>query len=331
MPLQALECSPPLDTDEHVESPRRQTPSVDETMLDEVRTATRHLESIKADSQPEITHFESIRALHETLTSALRRAGQSGLLDRDVDSLALRKAQLESRFRMAQDRRHATGCAHHIVIETTRSYIRSAERLLDTLVLDYLDDSDETSRAHQRALTRLEDSLSVRRAFATFRLNIDKAQSEPSQDSRLRASATALATLLGGEAHRKLRACDLDIFWGLQRRMRETLRQDQLDISESQRLLDDLVAASSIVGEISQREELRLHDAALVKKLPLEQPPTIGPELRKSLMRLFGVSRSVDAALTTGDRLTDEQYSSLRRFASLGLVYFGNSNQPSKE
>ena len=293
-------------------------------LLADLRIARTCLASVRLGAHSPAPSVESIRPIHATLLAALDKASVLSAGERDADGLALRRAQLQSRLQLASDRQ--AECPAHVAVERLASYLRAAERLLDSLVFDFVQDSQELNAARQRVVARLEDSLKLRRAFATFRISINQAQRQSSQASRLRSSAMALATLLGCEAHTSLRACDREVFWSLQRRLRESLRHEPVHIPESQRLLDDLVAASSIVGQISQREELQIHDSSLISDLPPTRPETEDASFRHNLMQLFGLSRSLDIALASGSPLTDQQYESIKRLANREFVYFEHTN-----
>ena len=143
-------------------------------------------------------------AVHGALRGGLDKAAQLDEIASSDSGLDLRHAQLESRYSAARKAAGSRPDDHGAQMDLLFAYVRTAERLSEALVLAHVDDEPTVDEVRRKQALRLERSLALRHALADFRLAMWKSHSYTDNESRLRYTAAALATLLGSDARRWL-------------------------------------------------------------------------------------------------------------------------------
>jgi hypothetical protein len=120
----------------------------------------------------------------------------------------------------------------------------------------------------QRRAFDLQTTLVIRRLYAEFRrsLRAPQAESREAVFAALRYAAGALATLMSSPQYLRARVSDRSLLRRLQERLLTWARSDQ-SIASGLQLLDDVRTCANLLGGINRRQELRVHDCALVEQL----------------------------------------------------------------
>ncbi len=114
----------------------------------------------------------------------------------------------------------------------------------------------------------LESALASRRAYATFRKRLRRAEYD-TQESVLRAvqyAAGALASLASSSDYAKLLESDRAALRGLKDRAFEWARGAR-EVAAGLALLEDIHTSAELLGRLGERPDLRIHDAAIFTKI----------------------------------------------------------------
>lgn len=114
----------------------------------------------------------------------------------------------------------------------------------------------------------LEASLAVRRLYAQFRRALRPVENDtqPAVLTALRYAAGALATLMSSPDYERARVSDRRLLRRLQQRVLLWARSAR-DVERGLELLHDVWTSADLLRGINRRQELRVHDAALVSEL----------------------------------------------------------------
>lgn len=156
--------------------------------------------------------------------------------------------------------------------------------------------------------SELETSLRVRQCYARFRQQIlgdgEEVDELGKVRARLREAGTAIAVLIGRSIYPELRVRDRLQIRELQARILTWLRGAENDRASGIRLFEDLAAFARLLAEVNNREELLVHDAAVVTEAYDElfagraaPRDPIPPYLCARLQSLSGLDDEVDALL----------------------------------
>lgn len=161
----------------------------------------------------------------------------------------------------------------------------------------------------------LKTALTIRKAYLRFYRDVagDVLPDSGTIRVRLRAAAAGIAILLGSDISPSIRVHDRFMFREFRARIRSAL-QDPLSpgvLDANIKLWEDLLNFSTLLLDISKREELRQHDRQLIAALlptleamELSGAPRgrVSPKLMGSLMQLEGRDRELDEYIrTNGD------------------------------
>lgn len=203
------------------------------------------------------------------------------------------RERLECLARIAESPKHAT-----ILAECDSSLRRLRKALV---VLDQTFARAGVAEARLDYASELEISLQVRVAYAKLRTRV-KAVGEPSGDTfyvQLRALGTALATVVGWAGYSNLRVRDRLQLRELQRRLLGWFRSER-DEADGICIWRDLDSFVHILADVNRRQELRDHDARIVRKALAAIGATaehVPPSIMKSLEQLSGLDEEVDLLL----------------------------------
>jgi hypothetical protein len=178
-----------------------------------------------------------------------------------------------------------------------RKVLRAAGAVLETARASGYQEvlgSDDRARA---AAIDCGPALAVRRAYAAFRKALRRPEDESPEAvmAAVRYAAGALATLMAAPAYSDIRVSDRIALRGLQRRALAWARDDKSSRG-GLRLLSDVWTCADLLRGINQRQELKVHDAALIQSLRLGPAGDPG-EWRARLERLTGLDDELDALL----------------------------------
>jgi len=185
-----------------------------------------------------------------------------------------------------------------------RKLLRAAGAVLDTArIAGYHDALDAEDHVRSEALD-CGPALAVRRAYAAFRKGLRRPEDNSPEAvmAAVRYAATALATLVSTPAYSDVRASDRIALRGLRRRALAWARDDRSP-REGLRLLQDVWTCADLLREINQRQELRAHDAALIRSL-LDGPNGEPGEWMTRLERLTGLDDELDELIEHGKGTT---------------------------
>ena len=208
-------------------------------------------------------------------------------------------AKLEIRERLECLERIAESPKHGPILAECDSALRRLRKAL--VVLDQTFARAGLGAARLDYASELEISLDVRAAYAKLRARV-RAIGEPAGDTfyvQLRALGTALATVVGWKGYSNLRVRDRMQLRELQRRLLAWFRSER-DLDAGICIWRDLDSFVQILNDVNRRQELRDHDARIVRKAlgALAVPAVeVRPSILQSLERLAGLDEEVDALL----------------------------------
>lgn len=203
------------------------------------------------------------------------------------------RERLECLARIAESPKHAT------ILAECDSSIRRLRKAL--VVLDQTFARAGVGEARLDYASELEISLEVRVAYAKLRTRV-RAVGEPSGDTfyvQLRALGTALATVVGWKGYSNLRVRDRMQLRELQRRLLAWFRSER-DEADGICIWRDLDSFVHILADVNRRQELRDHDARIVRKALAAISATmelVPPSIMSSPERLNGLDEEVDSLL----------------------------------
>jgi hypothetical protein len=151
--------------------------------------------------------------------------------------------------------------------DSTLQMCRRCLRELDRLVAD----QEGLPRSPDSTAEETAIALAIRRAYVDLHRTV-VGNSLPDEDSlatRLRASGNTIARVLGSPAARAMRVHDLYMFRLFQSRIRTVLGapRDARRDDHLLRVWQDLSNFTSLLLDVSKREELRTHDRALIDRM----------------------------------------------------------------
>jgi hypothetical protein len=160
--------------------------------------------------------------------------------------------------------------------------------------------------------SELAVSLEVRRQYSRLRGAIARHEqaTEENLHRSLRRVGTAIAMLIGREIYPDLRLDDRRQIRELQARILDWLRDEDMNDEKARagmRLWQDLAGFSSLIEQVSRRQELQSHDAKVLKRVEgalAGGSPMIERDLAVELRALRGLDDEVDALLDQGEMLT---------------------------
>lgn len=180
-----------------------------------------------------------------------------------------------------------------VACETTRRKLLRACRA----VLDAAGDHGDTEPPWRLEIVDLAAAIAVRRLYARFRAGLRRPDGDDASAvlTAARYAAGALAALVADHAYDEVRASDRALLRRLHQRALEWARHDRGATSGVQ-LLEDVWTSADLLRDINRRQELRTHDAALVRRALAQ--PSIDPRARVvELDALLGLDDELDALL----------------------------------
>ena len=160
-------------------------------------------------------------------------------------------------------------------------------------------DPDILGGEHQgrHQVADLAPALVVRRLYATFR----RALREPTDDSpeatlmAVRYAGGALAELLTSTDYAELRASDRIVLRRLRERVLAWAREKR-SVVEGRRILADVATTADLLRDINRRQELRVHDRAVIDRTIDGPSDDVGAWL-DALTALVGLDDELDHLL----------------------------------
>jgi hypothetical protein len=147
----------------------------------------------------------------------------------------------------------------------------------------------------RRLAAELESSLAVRKLYGRFRKSLRRAEAQDRQAvlTALRYAAGALASLVASPHYYALRVSDRELL----RRQRERLLEwahAGNPTSAGLQLLEDIFTCADLLRGVNRRQELRAHDAQLLRELARDTTRDRAAWLAE-LDRLSGMDDTLDA------------------------------------
>jgi hypothetical protein len=140
----------------------------------------------------------------------------------------------------------------------------------------------------------LESTLAVRRLYAEFRRSLRRPQDLTAEAvlTALRYAAGGLATLMSSPAYARARISDRRLLRRLQERLLLWARSGRA-VTSGLELLDDVWTCADLLRDINRRQELEVHDVALIRQLTCGASDTSERWLDQ-LEPLFGLDDALD-------------------------------------
>ncbi|MCH9651796.1 MAG: hypothetical protein K0U98_26445 [Deltaproteobacteria bacterium] len=150
----------------------------------------------------------------------------------------------------------------------------------------------------------LDDSIRSRVAVAKFRRAVCRDLSGPVAPV-LRSAGTSLARLIGRNEFRHLFVSDRISARELHSRAATLLRDPSSEEQDLRRVLEDIRAFAILLEEVNQREELIVHDSAVILRsieelTPLDQHGAVPNSTTRTLHSIFGRDQDLDQLLISG-------------------------------
>ncbi|HYQ16546.1 MAG TPA: hypothetical protein VEQ58_12335 [Polyangiaceae bacterium] len=147
----------------------------------------------------------------------------------------------------------------------------------------------------RRLAVELESALAVRRMFGRFRRSLRRAESDERHAvlTALRYAAGALASLVASPHYQALRASDRELLRRQRDRLLEWAHAGN-PTSAGLQLLDDIFTSADLLRGVEGRQELRDHDAKLIRELIADTTRDRAAWLVE-LERLSGMDETLDA------------------------------------
>ena len=189
-------------------------------------------------------------------------------------------------------------------LEAARDYearllaVESARRKLYRALHAVLRVAPDSGRARESLEHRLEEelesSLAVRRLYAELRHDLRRTEDDSNEAvlTALRYAAGALATLTASPHYRAVRVSDRAMLRRQHLRLLEWSRSGKPRTAGLQ-LLEDISTSATLLRDINRRQELRAHDAELLRAL-LTRQPLARAEWLVHLDRLIGLDDALD-------------------------------------
>jgi hypothetical protein len=172
--------------------------------------------------------------------------------------------------RAAQELQHASSEDDVLVaLETAARKLRRALRaVLETALLSGETELTGAEQLRGRDGFDLESTLAVRRLYAAFRRSLRRPQGETAEAvlTALRYAAGGLATLMSSPAYERARISDRRLLRRLHERLLLWARSGRA-VPSGLELLDDVWTCADLLRDINRRQELKVHDAALIRQL----------------------------------------------------------------
>ena len=153
--------------------------------------------------------------------------------------------------------------------------------------------------------TEVESALAARKLYARFRRSLRRPPDDTPEGvlHALRYAAGALAALRTDPAYAYVRATDRTMLRGLRERILEWARGEKA-AQRGLELMGDVETTADLLRGINQRQEVRLHDRALVARLGALGPDDANAEVAADLARLEGLDDALDQVLTSAGSTT---------------------------
>lgn len=204
--------------------------------------------------------------------------------------------------RAAQELRHAqAGDDVLVALETAVRKLRRALRaVLETALLNGDTELVGAEQLRGRDGFDLESTLAVRRLYAEFRRSLRRPQEESAEAvlTSLRYAAGGLATLMSSPFYDRARVSDRRLLRRLQERLLLWARSDRA-VERGLEVLDDVWTCADLLRDISRRQELKVHDLALLRQLTSASTEASEPWLNQ-LGQLFGLDDALDLLIDQG-------------------------------
>lgn len=198
--------------------------------------------------------------------------------------------------RATQELQHARSDDDALVaLETAARKLRRALRaVIETALLSGEAELPGTEQLRGRDGFDLESTLAVRRLYAAFRRSLRRPQSETAEAvlTALRYAAGGLATLMSSPAYERARVSDRRLLRHLQERLLLWARSGRA-VTSGLELLDDVWTCADLLRDINRRQELKVHDASLLRQLNCATSDTPEHWLQQ-LDPLFGLDDALD-------------------------------------
>ncbi len=163
----------------------------------------------------------------------------------------------------------------------------------------------EVPEALDLSCTEVESALAARKLYARFRRSLRRPPDDTPEGvlHALRYAAGALAALRTDPAYGCVRAADRTMLRGLRERILEWARGEKA-AQRGLELMGDVETTADLLRGINQRQEVRLHDRALVARLGALGPDDANAEVAADLARLEGLDDALDHVLTSAGSAT---------------------------
>jgi hypothetical protein len=258
-------------------------------------------EELRAGQQGGANLHDPFLGFERALDAAVESVESSGGSVQSVEDVAF-LVQLELRQRAERLARIGAGATVLVVIGEHDSVLRRIHKGLGAIDCAIAKAAAIAPRLDFSS--QLSDSLLVRDCYAKFRARVlsDGTTPAPSElYARMRAAGTSIAVLVGWSAYPLLRVRDRLQLRELQQRILAWLRPERRDDhTAGLRLWQDLIAFVDMLNQVSRRQELVEHDAALVRELLARLRGATGPVDEATLgaaRRLHGLDDALDLAL----------------------------------
>lgn len=185
-----------------------------------------------------------------------------------------------------------------VAIETSLRKLRRAIRAaVEAAQLGGFGEPPGGEQLREHAGFDLDASLAVRRLYAQFRRSLRRAESESQVSvlTALRYAAGALATLMSSANYERARISDRCLLRRLQQRLL-LWGHGEKAVDRGLELLHDVWTSADLLRGINRRQELRVHDAALIAELGRRaEAATATAEWLGLLAPLAGLDDELDA------------------------------------
>ncbi len=205
----------------------------------------------------------------------------------------------------AMVRAHGAPWQRVAACDSTLQVCRRCLRVLDRLIAD----AEDLPRAPDTSAQDTVVALGIRRAYVDLHRTVtgDDLPDSDTIGPRLRASSNSIARVLGSPAANAMRVHDQYMLRVFQSRIRSALLDAQRSAQGPDQLIrvwQDLTNFTSLLLDVSKREELRTHDRELVERMlgRVETLPGHVPAprvIRDALRACEGRDAELDLLLST--------------------------------
>ena len=177
--------------------------------------------------------------------------------------------------------------------------IESVRRKVCRTIHNVLAVADPSAIDATYPLETLATAIALRRAYAAFRRNLVAVDRAATMLDAVRYAGGAIAQLVANPAYAHARKMDRAVLSGLRDRLFQWVRQDRAPWS-GQRIIGDIKVTAQLLRDINRRQELRLHDQALVAQIAQMSDVMV---ICASLRSLEGLDDEVDRVLVDSTEL----------------------------